>query len=76
MIFMGFAIPFFVAGQQWLLLGLTSWAVFAAGWSLQRNPCTRCYNLSCPVNPVPQVIREVFFQNYPKFAEAWEIEND
>ena len=69
-------IPFFVAGQQWLLLGLTSWAVFAAGWSLQRNQCTRCYNLSCPVNRVPPNVRESFFQNYPEFAEAWEISDD
>lgn len=64
-------VPFFVASQQWFLLGLTTWATFAASWTLQRTKCTRCYNLSCPVNRVPQEVRRIFFKNYPEFAEAW-----
>ena len=64
-------VPFFVASQQWLLLGLTTWASFAAAWTVQRTQCTRCYNLSCPVNRVPEAVQEVFFENYPEFAKAW-----
>jgi hypothetical protein len=64
-------VPFFVVSQQWFLLGLTTWATFAASWTLQRTKCTRCYNLSCPINRVPQDVRRVFFKNYPEFAEAW-----
>lgn len=69
-------IPFFAANQQWLFLGLTSWGVFSAAWTLQRTKCNRCYNLSCPVNRVPQDVRQVFFQNYPQFADAWNIDHD
>ena len=66
-------IPFFIADQQWLLLILTTWAVFSACWTLQRNQCTRCYNLSCPVNRVPDDVRQVFFLNYSDFSQAWGI---
>jgi len=69
-------IPFFIRGQQWLLLGLTTWAVFAAGYTLQHNQCRRCYNLSCPLNRVSEDVRKIFFQNYPEFAEAWRIKKE
>lgn len=64
-------VPFFVVSQQWLLLGITTWALFASGWTLRRTKCTRCYNLSCPINRVPDGVRQVFFKNYAKFAQAW-----
>jgi hypothetical protein len=64
-------IPFFVASQQWLLLGVTTWALIAGCWTVQRTKCTRCYNLSCPVNRVPENVRLEFFKNYPGFAKAW-----
>ena len=70
-VFILWYIPFFVVGQQWLLLGLTTWGVFSAAWTLQHNQCTRCYNLSCPVNRVPDEIRAGFFRNFPEFARAW-----
>lgn len=70
-IFVLWYIPFFVASQQWLLLGLTTWALFAAVWTVQRTQCTRCYHLSCPVNRVPEDVRQGFFENYPVFAKAW-----
>lgn len=63
-------IPFFVVGQQWLLLALTTWALVAACWTVQRTQCVRCYHLSCPVNRVPAPVREGFFKNFPEFAEA------
>jgi hypothetical protein len=64
-------IPFFIVSQQWLLLLLTSTALFVAAWTLQRTKCNRCYNLSCPVNRVPEEVKKVFFKNYPIFYDAW-----
>ena len=65
-------VPFFIIGEQWLLLGLNTWALIAISWTLQRTQCTRCYHLSCPINRVPDDIREGFFKNYPEFADSWE----
>jgi hypothetical protein len=64
-------IPFFVISAQWLLLLLTSWATLAAVWTIWRTQCNRCYNLSCPVNHVPEEVQQAFFENYPAFARAW-----
>jgi hypothetical protein len=63
-------VPFFVIGGQWLLLGITTWALIAAVWTVRRTQCTRCYHLSCPANCVPEDVRRVFFQNYPEFNKA------
>ena len=65
-------VPFFIIGEQWLLLGLNTWALIAISWTLQRTQCTRCYHLSCPINRVPDEVREGFFNNYPEFTEAWQ----
>lgn len=67
-----FYIPFFILSQQWLLLGITSWALLSWAWTVLRTMCTRCYNLSCPVNRVPDDVKEGFFRHYPEFAKAWE----
>jgi hypothetical protein len=65
-------VPFFVASGQWLLLLITSVGLVAAVWTVLRTQCSRCYNLSCPVNRVPPETREQFFRNFPAFARAWE----
>jgi hypothetical protein len=64
-------VPFFVASRQWLLLAVTSWAALTWAWTVQRTMCNRCYNLSCPINRVPEAVREEFFKNYPQFARTW-----
>ena len=64
-------IPFFVASRQWLILIITTWALFVWVWTLLRTQCTRCYNLSCPANLVPEDVRKIFFENYPEFGKAW-----
>lgn len=64
-------VPFFIVGGQWLLLAITTVSLVSAVWTLLRTQCNRCYNLSCPVNRVPEEVREVFFENYPQFAQAW-----
>jgi hypothetical protein len=64
-------IPFFIISQQWLLLVLTTTALFVAAWTLQRTQCNRCYNLSCPVNRVRDDVKKAFFRNYTVFGDAW-----
>ncbi len=65
-------IPFFIMSQQWLLLVITTTALFVAVWTLQRTQCSRCYNLSCPINRVPDDVKKAFFKNYPVFCDAWD----
>ena len=64
-------VPFFIFSRQWLLLLLTTTALITAIWTLQRTQCNRCYNLSCPVNRVPEDVKKAFFKNYPIFCDAW-----
>jgi hypothetical protein len=66
-------IPFFIVSGQWLLLTITTATLVAWAWTVQRTQCNRCYNLSCPVNRVPEDVRQVFFANYPLFAQAWGV---
>lgn len=62
-------VPFFIISKQWLLLLLTTSALFTATWTLQRTQCNRCYHLSCPVNRVPDEVKEIFYKNYPAYFE-------
>jgi len=63
-------VPFFIIGEQWLLLLLTTIALFVAAWTLQRTKCNRCYHLSCPLNRVPDDVKKIFYKNYPMFYDA------
>ena len=63
-------IPFLIKSHQWLLLLLTTTALLVAAWTLQRTQCNRCFNLSCPVNRVPDDVKYEFFKNYPVFRDA------
>lgn len=65
-----FYIPFFVISRQWLLLGLTTLSLFTFVWTARRTMCNRCYNISCPVNSVPEDVKEEFYRKYPEFDEA------
>lgn len=62
-------IPFFVISAQWLLLAITTWAAFTWAWTVQRTQCNRCYMLTCPVNRVPEQVKDMFYKNYPDFAD-------
>jgi len=64
-------IPFFIAGHQWLLLAITTWAALMAAWTTWRTQCSRCYNFACRLNRVPKEVREEFFKNCPEYARAW-----
>jgi hypothetical protein len=62
-------VPFFVISGQWLLLLITSFALFAGVWTIMRTQCNRCYHLSCPVNQVPPEVRKKFYENFPAFID-------
>ena len=63
-------IPFFVISHQWLILAITTWAIFIWAWTVLRTQCTRCYHIHCPLNRVPEDVRKVFFENYPEFTSG------
>lgn len=51
-------VPLFIAAGQWLFLLLTSWALFAWVWGVQRFLCSRCVNINCPFNRLSSAKRE------------------
>lgn len=61
-------VPFFIISSQWLLLIITTSALFTAVWTLQRTQCNRCYHLLCPANRVPDDVKQVFYKHYPDYA--------
>jgi hypothetical protein len=69
-------VPFFVLSRQWLLLLIASWALVTWAWTLLRTQCTRCYHVFCPLNRVPEEVREEFFEHYPAFARARRLSLD
>jgi len=69
-------LPFFFLGEQWLIFTITLAAAIFFIVVLQLTKCNRCYNLSCPINRVPEDVRTQFFMNYPIFAEAWGVDLD
>jgi hypothetical protein len=71
-----FAYPlvFFIAGATWYLMGL--YLLLAAGFytTLKRSFCSRCMNFACPLNGVPDPIRQVFWECNPVVGRAWGYE--
>jgi len=64
-VLMLYGLPFLAASGQWLLLAIHAWALFTAAWTIQRTQCTRCYVLTCPVNRMPEEVREQLGACYP-----------
>ncbi len=62
--------PFFVVGHQWLLLLIASGALATWCYTLVRTQCTRCCHVFCPVNRVPQELREEVFDHCTALAGA------
>lgn len=63
-------IPYFTIGHQWLLLGITTFMLILATWTMQRTICTRCYHLSCPANRLPEDVRSCLRKNFPMLSES------
>lgn len=62
--------PFLLMSQQWLLLFVASLALATWCWMLVRTRCTRCCHIFCPVNRVPEELREELFDHCPTLARA------
>jgi hypothetical protein len=45
-------------------------------WAMRRSVCVECPNFSCPLNVVPQDIRQAYFERNPRLAEGWGIATD
>jgi hypothetical protein len=67
----GFPLISLLAGRQWFLTTvylLTSTGFFA---TLKQFLCTQCINFACPLNGVPQDVRQQFFDRNPCVGSAW-----
>jgi len=60
-------IPFFIVSQQWVLLVINTWAFILAARMLIRTKCRRCYVVSCPLNRLPDDLRQKVYEHYPEF---------
>jgi hypothetical protein len=49
---------------------LIDFYVLLVDWTLQRTQCNRCYNLSCPINRVPDDVKDSFFRHYPAWGKT------
>ena len=80
---MGWAIPFFsgmIIGKFWE--AIIAWFVLAIlffGYIEALLLCRHCphyaekgYNLSCPINRVPDDVKDSFFRHCPEFRKAWD----
>jgi hypothetical protein len=71
LIFLFYPLVFTALGGEYLLagIGLVSAASFA--YLLYREICSRCVNFSCPLNNVPDTVREAYLEKNPEMGEAW-----
>ncbi len=69
-----FPMVIMVTSSQWLLLFLILVTGVSSTTTLLRSFCSQCFNFACPLNRVPQSVRDQFFERNPTVAEAWEYE--
>lgn len=67
----GYPIPFFLANGLWFLLVVYALLNAAFFMTLKRFLCSRCMNFACPLNGVPDSVREAFWDRNPVVAKAW-----
>ncbi|MEW6079621.1 MAG: hypothetical protein AB1724_17575 [Thermodesulfobacteriota bacterium] len=78
--FAGFAIvwgyPLLFMIIEFQLFLLIVYLVASSGFlmTLKTNSCTQCMNFACPMNAVPDKVREDFFERNPGVAEAWHVD--
>jgi hypothetical protein len=70
----GYPMWFLVTGELWFLLVLYALVTTAFAVSLKRFLCSRCMNFACPLNGVPEPVRQLFWKRNPRVGEAWGIE--
>ncbi|MBD3197586.1 MAG: hypothetical protein GF317_21205 [Candidatus Lokiarchaeota archaeon] len=69
---MTFPIPFLIFAQLYLALIIYIIALILWLISVQTLVCTDCINLACPLNRVPENIRNEFINRNPIIKKAWE----
>ena len=62
-----FWVPFFIAFKQWVYLAWASVSSFVSIYTVLLTRCNRCYMLSCPVNRVPEEVKQIFYKYYPEY---------
>jgi hypothetical protein len=70
----GFPLFFLIIGTQWFLLILYILSTLGLFMSLKRFLCSQCMNFACPLNAVPEAVRQDFFGRNPEIAQAWNVE--
>ena len=70
----GYPLGFFVVGGRWFLLVLYLLVTTGFAVSLKRFLCSQCMNFACPLNGVPEPVRQLFWERNPLIREAWETQ--
>jgi hypothetical protein len=70
----GYPLGSFVAGGRWFLLVLYLLVTTGFAVSLKRFLCSQCMNFACPLNGVPEPVRQLFWARHPLIREAWETQ--
>jgi hypothetical protein len=72
LLWVGFPFPFLFLGQEYLLALIGVSAAVSGAFILRKNVCTRCINLSCPLNAVPKQLVDIYLRRNPDMQAAWE----
>ena len=69
----GYPLVYFIASGAWYLMVLCF--LLTAGFyvTLKRSFCSKCMNFACPLNAVPDPVRQEFWELNPVVGRAWGI---
>ncbi len=70
----GYPLGFFITAGSWFLLAAYLLVTAAFAVTLKRFLCSQCMNFACPLNGVPEPVRQLFWARNPSIREAWETE--
>ena len=59
-------VPFFIYAKQWLFLIWASVSAIVSIYQIMRTKCSRCFMVSCPINRVPENVKEKYYEYYPE----------
>jgi hypothetical protein len=62
-----FWFPFFILSKQWIFLIWASVSSIVSIYLIKRTKCNRCYMIYCPMNNLPEDVKQVFYKNYPDY---------
>jgi hypothetical protein len=70
----GYPVGFFPIAGAWFQLGLYLLVSAAFLLTLKRSLCSQCMNFACPLNGVPEPVRQAFWARNPVVGRAWGAE--